>query len=337
VTYSHRSALNFVQWCSQTVPVSDQDRFSSHAPFHFDLSIFDLFVCFGQGATLVLIDEETGKNPLELAKFIADKRISVWYSTPSVLSLLTQYGKPERYDYSALQLVLFAGEVFPIKYLSALASVWKQARFFNLYGPTETNVCTYFEIPNPIPSGQSQPFPIGKSCSHLACNAFDENGIEVRKGEKGELYVAGEIMSGYWNLPEKTAAAFFVDRSNTRWYKTGDIVEEDANGNYVYIGRKDRMVKRRGYRIELGEIESMLYKHPFIAEAAVVAVSDIDGGIQIKAFVQVTDQEHASSIKMKQYAIEVLPSYMIPDRFIFLSSLPKTTTDKIDYQQLKSI
>lgn len=335
VMYSHKSALKFIEWCSQTFPVTNQDRFSSHAPFHFDLSIFDLYVSFLHGSTLILIDEETGKNPMELGKLIPEKKISVWYSTPSVLALLAQYGKLEKYDYSNLRLVLFAGEVFPIKHLRALVELWTQARFFNLYGPTETNVCTYFEIPKPVPPDRSQPFPIGKSCSHLQCQAFDENGIEVKAGEKAELCVSGDIMSGYWNLPEKTQNAFITDRNGrTQWYKTGDIVIKEPDGNFLYFGRKDRMVKRRGYRVELGEIEAMLYKHPEVREAAVVAVPDGDAGVQIRAFLHVVDREKVSLIKMKQYASEVLPSYMIPDQFTFLPELPKTSTDKIDYQKL---
>lgn len=171
----------------------------------------------------------------------------------------------------------------------------------------------------------------------MICELFDENGVPVRTSEQGELCVTGDIMSGYWNQPEKTATVFFVDDSGTRWYRTGDIVVEEADGNFVYAGRRDRMVKRRGYRIELGEIESKLYEHPAAAEVAVIALHDNNGGIQIKAFLQVTDSKQASLIKFKQYAADVLPSYMIPDRFVFIPVLPKTTTGKVDYQQLRNL
>ncbi len=337
VMYSYVGAGAFIDWCTATFPFHQAERFSSHAPFHFDLSIFDLYVCFRNEGTLVLIDEETGKNPMELAKLISEKKISVWYSTPSVLSLLTQFGKLDRYDFSSLKLVFFAGEVFPVKHLRSLASIWKSARFFNLYGPTETNVCTYFEVPVPISEDRVQPFPIGKSCTHVTCKAFDENGNEIRTGQRGELHVTGKIMSGYWNLPERTAHAYHVDSYGTQWYKTGDIVEIDSDGNFVYVGRQDRMVKRRGYRVEMGEIEAALSRHPAVIAVAVVSIPVSEGGIQLKAFLQMSDNQYASTLKMKQYASEVLPPYMIPDRFSFLSSLPKTTTDKIDYQSLLNL
>ena len=111
----------------------------------------------------------------------------------------------------------------------------------------------------------------------------DENGNEVARGAEGELCIAGaSVLQGYWDLPERTAKAFLPGRE-TRWYRTGDIVVELPDGNYKFLGRRDRMIKKRGYRIELGEIEAALYRHPAIKEAAVLAFPD-DEGVPIKAF-----------------------------------------------------
>src|SRR3990172_6391927 len=142
VVLSHRNAASFIDWCTDTFQPDQEDVFSSHAPFHFDLSIFDIFVSIKHGAKLVLIGEDLGKDPRRLAPAISAERITVWYSTPSILSLLSHYGKLERYDYSTLHTVLFAGEVFPVPQFRALHTLWGGPRFFNLYGPTETNVCT---------------------------------------------------------------------------------------------------------------------------------------------------------------------------------------------------
>lgn len=167
---------------------------------------------------------------------------------------------------------------------------------------------------------------------------MDEHDTEVPPGQEGELYVSGwSVMLGYWNLKEQDRRAFFTDESGTRWYRTGDMVRETNDGSYFFIGRRDRMVKRRGYRVELGEIEAALYRHPSIAEAAVIAYPDEDSGVQIKAFLGWSDAGRPSLIALKQFCAENLPSYMIPDRFSFLSSLPKTSTDKVDYQKLKEL
>jgi amino acid adenylation domain-containing protein len=335
VMLSHLNATSFVDWCIDTFEPQHGDRFSSHAPLHFDLSIFDLYVAFGSGGTLVLIPEEIGKEPVKLASLIADSQISIWYSAPSILSLLVQYGNLEKYDYSSLRMILFAGEVFPVKHLRSLTTRLPKRRYFNLYGPTETNVCTFYEVPSIIPEHRTEPFPIGKTCKHLQGRVLDEEGREITQGERGELCIAGPaVMQGYWNLPEQSGRAFW-NADGSRWYRTGDVVVESPDGNYVYIGRRDRMVKRRGYRVELGEIEAGLYRHPAIKEAAVVALPDQEAGVRIRAFVSCQDGKRPSIIEMKRFCMEVLPPYMIPDVFSFEESLPKTSTDKIDYQRLR--
>ena len=338
VVHTHGSALSFVDWCSATFEPAGEDRFSSHAPFHFDLSVFDLFVPLKTGATLILFGEESGKAPLQLAAGIAERGITVWYSTPSVLRLLVEYGRLDRYDWSSIRLVLFAGEIFPIRYLRALKAVWPGPRYFNLYGPTESNVCTYFEMPREVPADRQAPLPIGITCENDRTKVVDEEGCEVQHGNEGELLVAGgSVMAGYWNLPEKTEAVFSVDAAGVRWYKTGDLVRQRPDGNYVFLGRRDRMVKRRGYRIELGEIEAVLYRHPAVLEAAAIALPDHDGGASIRAVLSCSRGVVPSSVELKAYCSRNLPLYMVPDRFFVLSCLPKTSTDKIDYQLLRTL
>ena len=336
VMLSHGNAACFVDWCSDVFQPSERDRFSSHAPFHFDLSILDVYVSLKHGATLVLVEEQLGKEPARLAPWIAKKQITVWYSAPSILSLMAQFGKLEQHDYSSLRLVLFAGEVFPIKYLELLKAMWPHPHYFNLYGPTETNVCTFYEVPHPIPESQTEPVPIGKACPYCEPLVVDESGSEVSRGAEGELCIAGSsVLGGYWDLPENTAKAFLPGRDK-RWYRTGDIVVELPDGNYKFLGRRDRMIKKRGYRIELGEIEVALYRHPAIKEAAVLAFPDADG-VPIKAFTSTRDGSKLSIIDLKKFCSENLPLYMIPDLFCSLEALPKTSTDKVDYQKLKTM
>lgn len=338
VMISHQNALSFVHWCSEVFRPDENDRFSSHAPFHFDLSILDIFASLKHGAALVLIAEDIGKDPVRLAQLISEKRISVWYSTPSILSFLAQFGKLERFRFSDLRLVLFAGEVFPVRYLKLLKGLLPDPRYFNLYGPTETNVCTYYEVPKTIPENVAKPFPIGKACSHYSIKLVDELGQEVAAGQTGELIAAGPgVMRGYWNLPEKSADAFILDDDGVPWYKTGDIAVQDEMGNYLYLSRRDRMVKKRGYRVELGEIEAGLYRNPDVNEAAVIALSSEENGVQIKAFLSFHYGKTPSRIELKRFCAENLPNYMIPDFFTFLESLPKTSTNKIDYQMLKTL
>ena len=334
VMLSHENAVTFVDWCTTALAPSESDRFSSHAPFHFDLSILDLYLPIKHGATLFLVGEALGKNPAGMVELIAEQQLTFWYSTPSVLTLLFEHGKlAERSGY-ALRTVCFAGEVFPVKHLRRLKEILPRPRYFNLYGPTETNVCTYHEIPPVVPEDRLQPYPIGIVCSHLKARVVDLEGHDVEPGGEGELVISGPgVMEGYWRLPERTATAF-IDDATGRWYCTGDVVVEGAGGIYAFVGRRDRMVKRRGYRIELGEIEAALYRHENVSEAAAVALSD-DSGVTIKAFYSTCSGAPLSMIELKKFSAQNLPSYMIPDRFSHQERLPKTSTDKVDYQRLK--
>jgi len=337
VMLSHDNALAFVDWAAETFVPRADDVFSSHAPFHFDLSILDIYLPLAHGAALVLIPEHAGKDPMALSRIITDRRITVWYSAPSILSLLAQFGRIADYDYSSLRTVLFAGEVFPIVHLRSFKRQVPAPRYFNLYGPTETNVCTWYEIPEAIPDDRTAPYPIGRVCSNLLGRVVDLDGRDVPADAEGELCIAGpNVMRGYWELPEQTAACFLPgSMDGTRWYRTGDIVSMDADANYRYVGRRDRMIKKRGYRVELGEIEVCLYRHSSIREAAVVALAD-EAGVQVKAHLSFREAR-ASIVELKTFCSKHLPLYMVPDSFAFHESLPKTSTDKIDYVSLANL
>jgi amino acid adenylation domain-containing protein len=333
VVHTHSSAASFIDWCSSTFSPLSHDRFSSHAPFHFDLSILDLFVPVRHGASVVLVSEEAGKQPQGLAALIARTRITIWYSTPSILRLLADHGRLERDDFSQLRLVLFAGEVFPVRHLRKLMSLWPSARYFNLYGPTETNVCTWYAVPAAL-GDDVVSLPIGRVCENDRARVVDAAGEDVPPGGQGELVITGgSVMTGYWNMAERTRESFIEDGNGTRWYRTGDIVSEGREG-FAFHGRRDRMVKRRGYRVELGEIEAALSRHPSIGEAAVVALPDGEGSVRIDAFVHGKDAARLSVIQLKQFCSANLPAYMVPDRFVFSHAIPKTSTGKIDYPSL---
>jgi acyl-coenzyme A synthetase/AMP-(fatty) acid ligase len=165
----------------------------------------------------------------------------------------------------------------------------------------------------------------------------DESGATVPTGQEGELIISGDpVMQGYWGHAEQTCKAFLGDADGARWYRTGDMVVESPEGDYLFVGRRDRMVKRRGYRIELGEIEAALYRHAAIKEAAAIALPDPDGGIRIKAFV-CCNGKPPTIIELKKFCTDNLPKYMVPDVFTLRDALPKTSTDKIDYQSLKQL
>ncbi len=337
VMLSHANACCFLDWCDSALGLKDGDRFSSHAPFHFDLSIFDLYASVRHAGTLVLVGESLGKEPARLASFVNDRAIDVWYSAPSILALMSEHGGLDRHGYRAPRVVLFAGEVFPIRPLRRLRALWPDAALWNLYGPTETNVCTAYPIPQTIAEDRVDPFPIGSVCPPLKARVVSEDGQDVPLGSEGELIISGPgVMRGYFGRSDLNARAFLKDEHGTLWYHTGDLVTDDGSGVFLFRGRRDRMVKKRGYRIELGEIESALYRHDDVERAAVLAKAD-EAGVSIDAFVTVKPERQGVGDRHEAALHDIFTSLHDPRSNPFPRQLPTTSTDKVDYQGLKQM
>ncbi|MDX7989969.1 amino acid adenylation domain-containing protein [Xenorhabdus littoralis] len=332
VAISHRNAVSFVEWASNLFNVTAEDQVSSHAPFHFDLSVFDIYVSVKNGACIHLIDTDLATSLRHLATFIANREITVWYSAPAILGMLAEQHNERQPTHNRLRLVLFAGEVFPLTKLRKLLHLWPEPIYYNLYGPTETNVCTAYQVPKLIPTDCTESLSIGHPCDHCEIIVVDENLQLLPEGEPGLLCVSGpSVVTNYWNAPEKTAQRMF-HLNGKRWYNTGDMVRSSPEG-YIFMGRIDRMIKRHGYRIELDEIESCLMTHPELAACAVVS-SGNDGNTTITAFL-VTDDSLISPTNLSRHCYERLTHYMVPDHFIYLPDLPRTSTGKTNYQLLE--
>jgi amino acid adenylation domain-containing protein len=339
VMISHRASLTFVEWAAACVGLDERDRVCSPAPLHFDLSVFDVFAACRAGACLAVVPENTAIFPARLSQWLERERITVWYSVPSVLTMLATYGNLRDRDLSGLRAVIFAGEVFPAKHLNLLMAELPGARYLNWYGPTETNVCTWYEVPSGG-TGSTVPVPIGKACANMDAFAVTSGGARVVKpGEEGELYVRGSgLMRGYWGDQGKTRRALVPNPCQPAYdepaYRTGDLVTLDDEGNFVFLGRRDGMVKTRGYRVELGEVEAALYAHPAVREAVVLPVPDELLGSRLRAFICADGPGGLSREEVREHCRRRLPGYMVPDIVEFLGALPRTSNGKIDRARL---
>jgi acyl-coenzyme A synthetase/AMP-(fatty) acid ligase len=197
-----------------------------------------------------------------------------------------------------------------------------QARFFNLFGPTETNVCTAYQLPG-IPPPDATAIPIGHaSCGDVA-TVVDPEGRPVPDGEIGELFIEGPtVMLGYWSGGQRTPAP--------HPYPTGDLVSRRPDGELMYHGRRDHLVKIHGFRVELGEVEAALTAHPGIKAAVAFAVEQqlvavavpVDGGVTV--------------LDVKRHCASRLPRYMIPGDVRLVEALPQTSSGKADRVRTKA-
>jgi amino acid adenylation domain-containing protein len=337
VMHTHASALAFAEWAADTFALAPEDRLANHAPFHFDLSTFDLFSGARAGAAVYPVPPRIFAFPAAVAKAWSDQRLTVWYATPSTLTLLLTRGNLAALDLSALRVLLFAGEVFPVKYLRQLMHLAPQARFANLFGPTETNVCTWYEVTT-VPA-EDRPLPIGVPSCGDECLVLDEAQQPLPEGASGELWVSGPtLMRGYWGDPQRTAPVLrTIEGSGTTAYRTGDIAQWRHDGNLEFLGRRDHQIKTRGYRVELGEIENRLLAHQAVDEAVVLAVPDEEITNRLRAVVVMKPGAALAEADLKQHCALALPRYMVPEAIEFRPSLPRTSSGKVDRRALAGL
>jgi amino acid adenylation domain-containing protein len=337
VVHTHGSGAAFTRWILERFAIRSDDVFSSHAPFHFDLSISDLYAPLGAGATVHLIDTTEAMLAPYLVRKVPEWGITVWYSVPSILVAMLEQGSLERIGFGSVRILFFAGEVFPTPQLRRLRRALPGVGLYNLFGPTETNVCTYYEVPPDIPEDATAPIPIGRVCEHLETFVLDDEGQEVGEGLEGTLWArGGNLMQGYWNDPERTASSLRPDPRGKPGlaYCTGDRVRLLAGGDYQFLGRRDHMIKTRGYRVELGEIESALTAHPDVLEAVAVPLPDPKLGNRLMASIVPRAGRQPSPGQLRGFCTERLPSYMVPEQIEVLTAFPRTSTGKADRQAL---
>ncbi|MFI1568578.1 amino acid adenylation domain-containing protein [Streptomyces sp. NPDC020490] len=317
VCISHRNALSFVRWAVAETGLTDADLLSNHAPFNFDLSVFDLYGAFQAGASVFLIPEGLAYDPAQLGALLREQRISVWYSVPSALVLMMQRGDLLAGDPpEALRVCVFAGEPFPIQQVHELRKAWPDVRMFNWYGPTETNVCTSYEVTE-RDLGSTRALPIGAPASG------DRIRLHPPRAREGEIVVSGPtVMLGYWGREPQQGPYF-----------TGDIGRMGPDGMLEYVGRRDQMVKVRGHRIELGDVESVVAAHPRVRAAACVVVgSGLDA--RIHAVVVPEGPKAPGLLELKRDCASRLPLYMVVDAVHVVDAFPLTANGKTDRQAL---
>ena len=338
VAISHRASLAFIEWAAAELDLQPDDRMVNHASFSFDLSVLDLFGAAMAGAAVLPAPKQAVTWPRVATAWLEQVRATVLYTVPWTYVQMLRHGSLGDRDLSRLRLALYAGEPFAPDRLAEVMSVLGHARFYNLYGPTETNVCTFYKLERPPAPGQDQ-VPIGRPCSGDRVVLVDQDMAPVPPDQEGELLVAGpSLMTCYLNDPEATFRAFVEVELNgrrVRAYRTGDLARLGPDGELYLLGRMDRMVKRRGARIELAELEAAAAQHPGVEEAAAVTEAG-EGAASIHVYFTCRPGASVSAQELLGFMSDVLPAYMLPDRVERVDSLPRTFTGKVDRRRFSN-
>ncbi len=333
VCTSHGALTAFAEWAAAEVGLGPDDRVAAHAALHFDLSTFDLFSCPLAGAGAVVVSRSALVFPADFVANIDANEVTTIYAVPTVLGRLTGRSPDDATPLMpSVRTVMFAGEPFPLPALNRIRRRMPHARFLNLYGPTETNVCTFAVLPDS--SVAIEDLPIGRAVPYCEVAVVDAQRRRVVGQGAGELAVVGEsVTTGYWNDPEASDRALVpIEGLGPRGafaYLTGDIVRIEEDGLLRFLHRADDQVKVRGVRIELGDVETAVAGVADVREAAVVAVPLPEGGSELVAFVvgdRVADVRPA--------LIAALPPAFVPTRVVGIAALPTTSSGKVDRRAL---
>jgi len=318
VALSHGAIANFYNWAASTFKITEIDNIASLTPFHFDLSIFDLFTSLTQAATVHFIPANLTFSPSRLTCWLSENHISVWYTVPSLLSFIALKGALTSTPLPQLRSILFAGEVFPTQQLIKLCQLLPETEFYNLYGPTETNVCCYWPV-NRSQLDSNQTIPIGLPAGNAE--------LKISADDDQLLVKSRNNLSGYWQQG-KLHPVKLIDG----YYPTGDKVSLNSKGEYCYHGRLDRMLKCSGYRVEPAEIELLIQHCDEVINCVIIGIKDSTSGQRpAAALVLKKDKNLAGLVKKIR---QKLPSYMQPCKYIVLDSIPYLSNGKTDYQLL---
>lgn len=335
VVIPHRGVIDYIDWAVECFDVSSKEVIGSQAPFYFDNSTLDIYLCLATGATLVIIPEQNFSFPVKLMEYIALKNINFIFWVPSVMINVANTKALDHVDSSGLKKVLFAGEVMPNKHLNYWRSKLPEALFANLYGPTEITVdCTYYIVEREF--NDIEKLPIGFPCRNSDIIILNEDDKPAGQDELGELCVRGSSLAlGYWNDQIKSDQVFVQNPLNKNYfdriYRTGDLVYINERSEIIYVQRKDSQIKHLGYRIELGEIENAVLSVAGIHNACVIYDEQrkeitmfYEGDVE-------TEKDH-----IRKNLMPLLPKYMIPTRINKLEKLPLSKNGKIDRKKLAS-
>ncbi len=329
----HRSVLDYIENLCPVLKFSQDSVFGNQTPLYFDACLKEIMPTLKYGATTWLIPKQLFMFPVKLVEFLNEHRINTLCWVVSALTMISAFRTFEKVKPEYLHTVAFASEVFPMKQFQLWRQALPNARFINLYGPTETTgICCYYEVDREF--GVEEAMPIGRPFPNTQVLLLDDNDREAAPGQQGEICIRGTRLTlGYYRNPEKTAEAFVQNPLNPLYpeliYRTGDIGKYNDRGELIFLSRKDFQIKHMGHRIELGEIEVIVNSHEAVKSACCIFDSE-------KKKIILYYVGDLSAGEMSTFIKNKLPRYMVPHVIKSLETMPLTANGKIDRNLLKA-
>ena len=330
----HRSVLDYIEQLSETLEFNEDTVFGNQTPLYFDACLKEVYPTLKFGATTYLIPKSLFMFPIKLVEFLNEHKINTICWVVSALTMISAFGTFKTIVPSYLHTIAFGSEVFPIKQFKLWRSILPDAKFTNLYGPTEgTGMCCYYKVDRDF--ALDEVIPIGRPFKNTEIILLTEDNKRAKKGQTGELCIRGtSVTLGYYNNPEKTSESYVQNPLNTAYpeiiYRTGDLAKENERGELVFVSRKDFQIKHMGHRIELGEIEANVNAVDGIRISGCIYEQG-KGKIVLYYVGDMGEAELTAQLKEK------LPRYMVPNHVIRLDEMVFTENGKINRVKLKEM
>ena len=330
----HRSVLDYIEQLSETLEFNEDTVFGNQTPLYFDACLKEVYPTLKFGATTYLIPKSLFMFPIKLVEFLNEHEINTVCWVVSALTMISAFGTFKTIVPKYLNNIAFGSEVFPIKQFKAWRAALPDAKFTNLYGPTEgTGMCCYYKVNREFELDES--IPIGRPFKNTDIILLTDENKRAKDGEVGEICIRGtSITLGYYNNPEKTSEVFTQNPLNTAYpeliYRTGDLGKLNEYGELTFVSRKDYQIKHMGHRIELGEIEANVNAFDEVKISGCIYDSN-KGKIVLYYVGDISEADMINKLKDK------LPRYMVPNKTIKLDSMPFTANGKINRVELKNM
>lgn len=333
VVACHRSVIDYIENLSETLALNEDTVFANQAPLYFDACLKELYPTIKFGATTYIVPHSLFMFPIKLVEFLNEHKINTVCWVVSALTMISSFKTFQKVKPEYLHTIAFGSEVFPIKQFKLWREALPEARFTNLYGPTEcTGMSCYYHVDRDFELDEA--IPVGRPFRNTQILLLTDKNELAKAGEVGEICIRGTCLTlGYYHNFEKTNEVFVQNPLNDRYpeliYRTGDLGKWNDRGELVFVSRKDYQIKHMGHRIELGEIEVNVNMLDLIQTSCCI----YDKASDKIVLYYVGDVEQKQLVTVLR---EKLPRYMIPNKVIQLQTMPLTANGKLDRVALKN-
>jgi amino acid adenylation domain-containing protein len=340
VRISKDNVLEYIKTKKELYNFQSGLRFSQTAQLNFDISTFEIYICFSTLGTLYLTDDKDILFPFD---YIINNKINVWYSVPTFAIILNRFNMLTPDIFPHLQYTFFCGEPLPYEIAIKWSYSAQNSIVENLYGPTEATV----DISRFVVSKKediNQEFyngntPIGLAIKNQKVVLVDENNrLITSKNDVGEILISGtQVGFGYLNNPiknQETYCYFDFDNYENRWYKSGDLAFYNSDMQLEFHSRKDTQIKLNGKRVEIGELEYLFRNKTVLNEIVIVAQYDDNNRVDKLIGFILKNLSSNEIVNIKQTMEQYTDKVFIPKKFVYIEEFPKTLSGKVDRKAL---